>query len=191
MNTEPFSFTIKNRFILPLAGQLAANGLGAIGIDLRREGRFSILPELVKKLRDGASAKEIKTLLKYPPRSLTQGFFKSNHTDALFTKLKNENLSRHNENYLGQVLELARDRYTAILLQSPRLKLKLGDKIKFCTPEGRTRSCTVERLQNSRFEEVEVIAAPREVALIAPVAGVSVKSAVYLLTKGSEKTTIL
>ena len=179
-----FLFHSRDRFILHLAPELAHEGLGALRIDLRQGGDFSLLPLIAHSITGKPSPEAIKKLRHHWPGTLTQGFFQHNKTDLIFKKLKNSALPPRNHHYIGEVLEFAKGHHIAILVKSFRNKLSLGESIAFHTPEGRSRKMIINSLKDTSGCEREEIG-PGEIGLLPPLSGLSVKSFVYRLSQKS------
>ena len=168
-----FLFHSRDRFILHLATELAKQGLDALRIDLRFGGDHSLLPRIVRN-----TPENIKNLRKNWPSPLTQGFFRHNKTDLLFTKLKNSALPPPDHHYIGEVLEIDKESHVAIMVKSDKNTLSKGLSIVFHTPEGRIRSTTINSLKDTSLCEREAIGSG-EIGLLPPLSGLSVKSFVY------------
>lgn len=109
-----------------------------------------------------------------------RGFFDGNKTHNLFKRLKNTNLSRDKQTvntkgeFFGEVVALEKTEYLAIKLLKknfPNLEIALKEKkFLFVTPEGKEKVAQLKLIFN--FTSNEII-------LIAPIAGISVRSQVY------------
>ena len=67
----------------------------------------------------------------------------------LFLKLKNSRISRKDENYVGEVMEVEKRKYLAIRLKSNQARLKVGAGIELITPEGKKYQTEIKKLQNT------------------------------------------
>ena len=173
-----FIFHSRDRFILHLASELAREGLGALRIDLRFGGDYSLLPWIVRSTCQKPFPLAIKNLRRHWSVPLTQGFFQRNRTDLLFKKLKNSSLPPRDYRYIGEVLEIDKKSHVAVLVKSHQNTLSKGESIIFHTPEGRTRQMNIHSLRDTSLGERETIG-QGEVGLLSPVSGLSVKSFVY------------
>ena len=172
-----FLFHSKDRFILHLATELSNMGLGALRLDFRFGRDSSLVSEVISEIQTGGSFQEIKAKW---PSPLTQGFFKTNKTDAPFKNLKNRRLPVAEKGYLGEVLESVKGKYIALQIKSSESFLKKGVLLKIYTPEGKKKIHLAAFCKNTCLKELEREAKQGEVVLIPPLAGVTTKSVVYL-----------
>ena len=95
----------------------------------------------------------------------------------LFKKLKNYRIQRHDENYIGEVVDAIKGSHLAIMVKANTLSP--DQRLKFITPEGKELSAPVMKLENFMGKSQNEILG-NSLALINYVGGVWVKSAVYL-----------
>ncbi len=76
----------------------------------------------------------------------TRCFYKSNNTDKAFVRLKNENLTRRDENYLGEVVEAAKDSHLIVHVRARGQKLYAGQKLLLINPHGEEHQVTISSL---------------------------------------------
>lgn len=118
--------------------------------------------------------KELKNI--YPNKTI-KGYFNINKSDVLFDKLKNKKVLRKDENYCGEVLEVCKDTYMAVKIDSER-GIKLQDVITYYSPDSKIKTHNIFKLMNSNKEEVNSIAKGK-IAFLPHVGGISVKTQVY------------
>jgi len=78
-------------------------------------------------------------------RQTISGFFKTNKTSSLFKKLKNQRTLRFDENYLGEVVDVVREKNITILIKN-KLNVTLKSKLILVTPEGKRKEVSVTKL---------------------------------------------
>ena len=137
-----FMFHIKRLFLLDTFKELEEAGIDFLRLDTRFD-KESYTKELkaIFENKDGSIFKSIY------PYDVIKGYFNINKTDVLFKKLKNYRLQRKDNSYIGEVLETNKAEYMAILIK--KNSVKLGDELRFITPEGKELTCSVHSLKNS------------------------------------------
>lgn len=168
-----FMFHIKRLFLLDNLKELEEIGIHSLRVDFRFDSSFDIL-KVSDLLNDYALAKSFKEEYEY---DVIKGYFNINKTDVLFKKLKNFRIQRKDDSYIGEVIEIAKPDYMAIIVK--KSEIKLNDEVKFITPEGKELTCKVHFLKNSKYEDIPV-AKPSELCLINYFGGIWPKSQVYL-----------
>lgn len=111
----------------------------------------------------------------YPYDSI-KGFFNINKSDVLFKKLKNYRIQRKDSSYAGEVLEIKSKSFIAMKVK--KQDLKVGDKLKFFTPDGKEKILNVKSLRDSALNEVDVVKMD-SIAILTYLSGISVKSQAY------------
>lgn len=159
-----FMFHIKEFCLLEFRKDLAELGLSHMRIDLRWEG--------LHYLRDLDNLKEVY------PQDLMRGFFLVNKTDVLFPKLKNSRLQKREGNYLGEVIEVEKSKYLAVLVKHPK-GICIGMNVKIIHPKGEEYEVTIHWIKDSALKEVDTMSQNR-LALIPYVGGVWVKSHLFI-----------
>ncbi len=168
-----FMFHIKRLFLLDCLSDLKECGVRQLRVD----NRFDSEDLLNKSLLTMNGSCDVASFKKEYPYDVIKGYFNTNKTDVLFKKLKNYRLQRKDESYVGEVLETNKAHYMAILIK--KSSIKLGDELKFITPEGKELVCKVHQLQNSVGVDIEK-ASVDELCLINYFGSVWPKSQVYL-----------
>ena len=168
-----FMFHIKDLFLLDKLDEIKSLSVDHLRIDLRWN-EIELLREITK-LKSSSDSLELK---KTYGVEVIRGYFQINKSDVLFKKLKNSRLQRKDISYIGEVLEARKSEFMALHLKG-EVSLKLGDTLKFITPEGREHFCKVHVLKNLEFDDKEAIRSG-ELALINYMSGVWTKSQVYL-----------
>jgi putative protease len=167
-----FMFHIKRLNLLDSLNDLDNCGISIVRVDTRFEQDKNI--DLILKTLETRDATEFKAAYDFDS---IRGYFNINKTDVLFKKLKNSRLQRKDESYVGEVLETNKGNYMAIMIR--KTSLKIGDELKFITPEGKTMECKVYELKNSRGEEISE-SVKGELCLMNYFGSVWPKSQVYL-----------
>ncbi|MBF0312334.1 MAG: U32 family peptidase [Oligoflexia bacterium] len=137
-----------------------------------------LLPDLLKE----------KLYLRYDYRlfykdkmNFTEGLFMENSTGKIFDKLKNNLLRTGNgENYLGEVVQVEKGCYIAVLLKSFVFKLSVGDEIEYALPTGERISTKVNEIRNSRAHPV-TDASYQDLVLLKYHSKITARSIVYKL----------
>lgn len=168
-----FMFHIKDLFLLDKLSEIESIGVDVVRVDLRSTD-IKLLPKIIES-QDDISRRDLK--LAYG-KDVIRGYYSVNKSDVLFKKLKNSRLQRKDENYIGEVLEARKSEYMAIHLKG-LFDLKIGDQLKFVTPEGKEHFCKVHNLKDSGFKDQEIVS-KNKLALINYMSGVWTKSQVYL-----------
>lgn len=173
-----FMFHIKEFCLVDYAHELKNMGLSYFRIDQRWE-ETSYLPE-ISKLVTGFSLESFEDLkLKYS-QDLMRGFYLVNKTDVLFPKLKNSRLQQREGDYIGEVLEVEKSSFLAIMVKNTK-GLKITDSLRILHPKGEIFEVKIYHLKNLAFEDVEFIQAG-DIAIIQFVDRVWVKSQVFYKT---------
>lgn len=173
-----FMFHIKEFCLVDYAHELRNMGLSYFRIDQRWE-ETSYLPE-ISNLVTGFSLESFEDLkLKYS-QDLMRGFYLVNKTDVLFPKLKNSRLQQREGDYIGEVLEVEKSSFLAIMVKNTK-GLKITDILRILHPKGEIFEVKIYHLKNLAFEDVEFIQAG-DIAIIQFVDGVWVKSQVFYKT---------
>lgn len=132
---------------------------------------------LLEKLFDHPSESDFQNLKKQLPRPVIRGYFHQNKSDVLFKKLKNNCTQRVDQGFVGKVLDVEKGKFITIKIES--LKISRGDFLNIFTPDGKKKTVQLNQIFNSSLQEVEACDVG-QLALIATVSGVSVKSMAYL-----------
>ena len=169
-----FMFHIKHQFLLEHLDELSF--IDALRVDLRFGAGLEFLSKAQEVVSKTLSGKEFKALY---PFDVIKGFYKVNKSDVLFKKLKNRRIQRQDENYVGEVLEIAKGKHQVIRLKG-RVEIKKGMRLKFVTPEGKELSAPIVELKDSALNDIDS-AGPESLVLMNYLGGVWVRSQVYLL----------
>jgi len=104
-----------------------------------------------------------KILADHYPYPSIPGFFHSNRSQVLFSKLKNKNLNRSEAELLesqkmviGHIVDVIKSE-GLILFVEANVGIKMGDNLEIINPEGLSVSLVLEKLQNLDGEEKEFI----------------------------------
>lgn len=128
-------FHQKDYFLLDKIEELKAVGLDAIRIDLRLTKSVELLSRLTSLLKnfDGQSIEVFKNT--YPVKT-TRCFYNANATTELFSKLKNTDIQRRDEGFVGDIVEVEKSRHIIVHVRSQKNRLVPRRKYIFNTPEG-------------------------------------------------------
>lgn len=121
---------------------------------------------------------EIEKLKELNPRALIKGFFQTNKTDVLFTKLKNRIIERVDVNFVGEIIDVERDKGLCLWVKSKN-KVLLPQKIKLISPENKVKELAVDQLKTLTGESVTTLI-PGEYYLVPFLNSITLKSKVYL-----------
>ncbi len=168
-----FMFHIKDLFLLDKIEELKSLRLDYLRIDMRH-----LDFDMYRNHFNYPIGDDFSQLKDEYPIDKTRGYFHINKSDVLFKKLKNYRIQRKDESYLGEVVEIVKSDYMAILLKSD-LNLKLGQKLRFITPEGKEQSCLVHSLKNSSYIDKDTVESGH-LALMNYFGGIWPRSQVYL-----------
>ena len=165
----------KGHNLLDHASELYEMGLNFLRFDLRSEDSLALLQKIGPILKSGEELSQVKD---YLSQKCIQGFFKANKSDVLFKKLKNYRIQRKDENYLGEIVEVVKKSYVAVLLKNPREKIVLHDELEFKTPEGKVKSQKISFLRNALMKDIAV-GKSGEIVFLPHMSALSVRTAVY------------
>ena len=173
-----FMFHIRHFFLLDYLSDLCEIGVNSLRIDLRFDEDFDYLDSVMEVMSNNDLAKSFK---KTYPHDVIRGFYHVNRSDVLFKKLKNHRIQRKDDSggaeFVGEVVDVEKDGHMAIMIKA-NANLRVDDKLKFITPEGKEYFCNVHYLQNSAGEKL-AIAKKDQLVLMNRYKGVWTKSIVY------------
>ena len=172
-----FMFHVKDQCLLEHIDELKDFGISHVRIDLRRTNRQEVLPSLLQLVSnfDLQNAKEIKAQYS---RDVIKGYYNVNKSDVLFPKLKNHRIQRKDENFLGHVVEVSKNKYMVVELKSKNIQLKKGDELKVITPEGKEKKFSINNLKDVNMNQVDTIG-HGDLALLKFQSGIVPMSVVY------------
>lgn len=161
-------FLSKDYCLLDQIDVLRSMNLSHLRIDLRLAPK-SILetttaPSSAKLLLDAVQLVQVEPgqdnrsqvdsfLSSYPTR-VTRCFFLANQTDVLFKKLKNTRVQRVDRDYVGEIVEISKNRHLLLNIIGKNVVLRKGDRLKFVSPTGEEKPYPVARLMNLDQEDV-------------------------------------
>lgn len=169
-----FMFHVKDLFLLDKYEELENINLNYLRLDLRHLSDLSLLKLITDDKSISQSFSNVKSAY---DKDVIRGYFQINKSDVLFKKLKNYRIQRKDDSYIGEVIEIVKGDYLAILIKSEQ-SLKVDDEIKYITPEGKEYLCKVHFLRDVTYKDVSK-KAKGELALINYMGGVWPKSQVY------------
>lgn len=172
-----FMFHVKDQCLLDHIEELSDFGISHVRLDLRRTDRQEMLPSLLKLISnfDLQNAKDLKAQYR---RDVIKGYYNVNKSDVLFPKLKNHRIQRKDENFLGHVVEVSKNKYMVVELKSKNIQLKKGDELKVITPEGKEKSFSIDNLKDVNMNHVDTIG-HGDLALLRFQSGIVPMSVVY------------
>lgn len=173
-----FMFHIKEHCLLTQVPKLFEMNLDYLRVDLRFGKPISLFTQITEVINNFTEEKAQNFKQSYPSDTML-GFFNINKTDTLFKKLKNQKLQRQDQNYLGDVYEISKDKHIAFMNRSQK-PITPEMNIKIINPEGKEILTTIGWLKNSKLEQTQSI--PQgELALINYMGKVQARSQVYLV----------
>ena len=175
-----FMFNTKDHFVLEAVEKFQQLGLTALRVETRLGLKTEVF-KLIKNLMENPILatefiEELKTL---NPRKVIRGFYNANRTDRLFPKLKNQRLLRHDENFLGEVVDSEKGSHIGVVLKSKKATIAPGDFIKFVTPDGREKRVQISTMTNSKLDPLKSAEAG-DLIFLPWVGAISRKTMVYL-----------
>ncbi len=146
-----FMFHIKDLFLLDRWDELEKTGIDFFRLDFHPGDLIKVINDFSWSNWSSLNGNKLKELYS---KDVIRGYFQINKSDVLFSKLKNSRLQRKDEDYLGEVAEIVKSDYMAILVKAKK-RLKLGDELKAITPEGKEIFFKVCDLKNSSYQNIE------------------------------------
>lgn len=179
-----FMFNTKDHSLLTELGDLVLMGVDAFRFD--NEVLNNKNEKLFEKLFSHIGSlyllknhdDQIDVLKSLNPRPLIKGFFQTNKTDVLFTKLKNRTIERKDTNFVGEVIDVERDKGLCLWVKAKN-PIRLPQKLKLISPENKAKEIMVEKLQTLTGSSVEQLI-PGEYYLLPYLNSITLKSKVYL-----------
>lgn len=181
-----FMFNVKDLFLLEHVEELYKMKLAGARFDLRFDNYFDCLETCMsiffaENKQDLYLEEEIRKFRISLRRPAIKGFYQTNKTDVLFSKLKNKKTARRDEYYLGEIVDSEKDLLLVLKLSNEISKENSKENLELNieTPEGKTKTLQLSwPLKNSLGESVWS-GSKGEIVLIPYIRGVSVKSQVY------------
>ncbi len=172
-----FAFYMKDHGPIEHFGELKSFGIDYLRVDLRHLPDLSLLSDVVK-LAGEFSDELCSSIKERYPRQLFKGFYNKNKSDSVFKKLKNERLSRVEDGYLGEVIDVAKKRYMGILIRSD-IEVRPGMDLIFKTPEGKTKELSLKAIFDSKYDPIESASKGR-LFYLPHLGGISTRTAVFI-----------
>ena len=132
---------------------------------------------LIADLMENFSEEKVSIIKKRYKKEVIRGFYSVNRSDSLFFKLKNPHI-RPSGNFLGEVVEVKKKNYLALILKNKQYSLKPGDDLLFKTPDGKEKRKKILQMRNSSGQKI-FQAFAEDLVLLDPIGGISIKTAVY------------
>ena len=176
-----FMFYPKDYCLLEHLEELKQMGVEFLRLDISAKNHHQYF--CIADLLQNFSEQSVLLIKKKYEKEVVGGFFRANRSDSLFLKLKNPHI-RPSANFLGEVVEVKKENYLALLLKNKRHFLKKGDTLLFKTPDGKKKQVIASGLKDSSGREISQAFA-EDLVLMAPIGGISVKTAVFLAEEQS------
>lgn len=143
-----FMFYSKYQCLLDETEKLLELGVTSLRIEIekRLEDQSQSVFDVINKEID---FQDFKQHFKQP---LIKSFFRSNKSDVLFKKLKNQRLLKNDQTYIGEILDVNKNKGMAFEVKYHKDNIQ---DIQFITPEGKTISKPLKSLKNINFEYVD------------------------------------
>jgi len=125
--------------------------------NFRLDLRFSIASDLtfdLIKYIDTQDATLLVNIKKKYQHELTEGFFKSNSSDQVFEKLKNEHLKINQDKFIGEVVDVKKDEFLGVLIKGDYVIGK-NTPLSIKTPDGKVKFLKILFLKNTCWEEID------------------------------------
>lgn len=174
-----FMFNVKDLYLLEHLPEISQMGIIHYRVDLRFDDLYeSHITSIINFFSGKVLESELKLKL-MAVRPFIKGFYNINKTDVLFNKLKNRLTQRNDNNYVGEVVDVEREKQLTILIKQKH-QLKLKDvELKLISPEGKEKIIKLSWVKNSNFIDIE-FANNNDIVIIPIVSGITVKTQVYL-----------
>lgn len=173
-----FLFHSKNHCLLDKVPDLDAIGIDSLRIELRFDGDLSFL-ELISQLVFNPEADQFTLFKETYPVALMKSFYRSNKTDAAFSRLKNREFSRLDDTYLGEVVESKRGSATIIVIKHPNRVLTEGQSIEILSSLGKKTLVRAYDMKNSNLESIQV-ASQDQIVILPYIKSAAAKSRVTI-----------
>ncbi len=173
-----FLFHSKNHCLLDKVSELDDMGIDFLRIDLRFDGDLSLLDQ-ISNLVLTPQADQFGLFKESYAVPLMKSFYRSNKTDAAFSRLKNCEFNRLDESYLGEVVETRRDLATVIVIKHPKRVLAEGQTIEIVNSLGKRTQVRVYGMKNSRLESIQT-ACGGQITILPYIKSAAAKSRIYL-----------
>lgn len=175
-NHGTFMFHVKDQCLLEHIAELESFGLSHFRVDLRRTDKENLIPSITNLIEnfDISEAKEIKNLY---GNEVIKGYYNVNKSDVLFPKLKNYRLQKREGEFIGNVVEVSKDKYIVIDVKNYFISNEMT-QLKIETPEGKEKLIELKWLKDINLNEVDKIS-KGELAVIKYFSGIVPMSAVY------------
>lgn len=171
-----FMFHVKDQCLLEHIDELKSFGLSHFRIDLRRTDKNSLLIPIQNLIKDFdiTKAKEIKSSY---GNDVIKGYYNVNKSDVLFPKLKNYRLQKREGDFIGNVVEVSKDKYIVIDIKNNFISKEMS-QLKIETPEGKEKIIELKWIKDINLNEVNILE-KGSLAVVKYFSGVVPMSAVY------------
>ena len=157
-----FLFHHRDLFLLTAIPDFKKTPLHAMRLDLRHievTKRIVLIERISKVLKvdEVGDLSEVKGLKNDWPVNTTLAFYRANHTDRSFSKLKNKHRKDHGEDLVAYVAESLKDKHLALI---SRKAFRCGETLRFLNPEGKEVTTVIRSICTTSGEEVEEALSP-------------------------------
>lgn len=172
-----FMLNTKDHCLLEHWDELKSFGVDYVRVDLRLAQEKNI-SEYGLHLEDKGEA-WVKKAKELYGRAVIKGFYNVNKSDVLFPKLKNSRIQRRDQNYVGEILHVEKEKFLVAIIKSSDNVLKSGMKLKLITPEGKIKYLDLHQLQKVDRTQIDE-AKKDDLILLSFLSGVTTKTQLYL-----------
>lgn len=174
-----FMFHPKELFLLESLAELQEIGLSHCRLDFRFGKTLEFQKEILQWVTSANfSLASLQALKEQYPGEVFRGLFKVNKSDVLFPKLKNQHLQRQDSCFLGEILEVEKGKYAAILLKNKNRSLIVPSEIEIRNPKGELIQMQLKEMKDSKWQSLSQ-GENGQVVFINYAKGMSAQSAVY------------
>jgi len=168
-----FMFNVKDLNLLEDLNMVAETGAKYFRFDLRFENMLDHVELVSKVIFQNEIGKKL-----IGPRPFIKGFFNVNKSDVLFKKLKNNRIIRNDQNYVGEVIDVEKDRRLTIISKNNSVLNRDLHKLRIITPEGKEKIIEQFNFLDLNLDACDKLA-NEDLYFLNYIRGVTVKSQVY------------
>lgn len=149
-----FMYHLKDFCLLGEIQDLKEMKIDVLRVDLRHQTHPKLLSKILDYISNTSEEKLVSIKEAYSGEWM-RGFYRVNKTDILFPKLKNNRIKRQDQDYLGEVVDVMKEK--SLILMVKKGELKAGDKLRFVNPDGIEKTLELLQLKNINGETVDKI----------------------------------
>lgn len=171
-----FMFYNKWHCLIDHCEQLQNLGINYLRIDLAREiGHLDLILDIIKNFDDDKFLK----LKNEFPQKLIKSFFRSNKSDVLFKKLKNQRRAKDDIDYFGEITAVEKPDLLIFENRSQKI-INPESEIRILTPEGKEYTRKVFEISDLMGNGITDFSVPIERGMISYMSGIIPKSVIFL-----------